>query len=207
MNPVMRTTIAIAIAAALTGCATQDGKFNHLMTSNGKCLTCINNPITGKPLNHDGPGVAPLGSPEAKEQMKQNQDQVKSIAADQPAQYDIHKRVFMVAKNVDVAYIRVKHEFNFYSLEEVQAEHGRSAWEIIQSPTWKYDALLSVFYKMRGYRQHNGTELTIDTEIEKRTDSTSQITLRYWLPAGTSDYNKKLYGDGLQERIIKSINS
>ncbi len=46
----------VSLGAAVTlaaGCATQD----HLY-SQGRCLTCINNPVTGEPVNYD-PGQQP----------------------------------------------------------------------------------------------------------------------------------------------------
>lgn len=205
MKPSIRLPIAATIAALLSGCVTAEGNFNHIRTDDGKCLTCINNPITGKPWNHDGPGVAPLGTPEAKEQIAAERARQKAVVAQQPPQYDEHKRIFVVPSNVDIAYIRVKKEFNYYDLEQVKAEHGRAAWQVMQDPRFKYEALPSVFYKMRDYREHNGTGLTIDTEILKKTDATSEVTLRYWLPEGTSDHNKNHYGEGLQERIIKAV--
>lgn len=208
MNILLRTPLAALLIAGLTGCVTTTtkGSFDHLYTASGKCITCINNPITGEPLNHDGEGVAPLGSDEANNQIEATQQEVKVQAAAQEPKYDIHKRTFMVAKNVDIAYIRVKREFNFYNLEQVQAEHGDSAWVVMNDPRFEYESLPSVFYKMRDYRTHNGTGLTIDTEIEKRTESSTQITLRFWLPQGTSDFNKKAIGKDLQQRIIDAIN-
>lgn len=205
MKTVISAAVAVTFATVLTGCVTTQGEFSHIRTDDGKCFTCINNPVTGEPWNHDGPGVAPLGSPETKEEVVAEREKVKASTAGQPPQYDIEKRIFTVDKNVDMAYVRIKEEFNFYSLEQVKAELGEDAWAVIQSQTWKYEALPSVFYKMRGYRKHDDISLTIDTEVEKRTDQTSRITLRYWLPEGTGNDSKKLYGDGLKDRIIDAI--
>lgn len=205
MTTIPRNLAAIALASVLTGCVTTEGKFSHIRTDDGKCLTCINNPISGKPLNHGGPGVEPFFSDEHNKKITAEQERVKAIAAQQRPQYDIHKRVFMVPANVDMAYIRVKQEFNYYDLEMVKAEHGRSAYQVMKDPRFKYEALPGTFYKMRDYRQHNGTGLTIDTEILKNNDGSSKVTLRYWLPEGTSDYNKKRYGKGLEKRILQAI--
>lgn len=207
MTIIPHSLAAIMLTSVLTGCVTTEGKFSHIRTDDGKCLTCINNPITGEPLNHDGSGVAPLGTMEAKEEMDAESNRVKTLATEQPPKYDISKRVFFVPANVDIAYIRVKGEFNYYDLDMVKAEHGESAWQIIQSPRFKYEAIPGTFYKMRTVRKHNGTWLTIDTEILKKTDATSEITLRYWLPEETSDYNKKRYGEGLEKRIVQAIES
>ena len=119
--------------------------------------------------------------------------------------YDIHKRVFEVQKNVDIAYVRVKGEFNFYDLDMVAAEHGESAWQVIQDPRFKYEGVPGVFYKMRDVRKHNGNWLTIDSEVEKRTDTTTQITVRYWLPEGTTATVASRTGDELQQRINRAL--
>lgn len=44
-----RVLILFTTIAALAGCASGQ----HVTSTTGKCLTCVNNPITGKPLNYD----------------------------------------------------------------------------------------------------------------------------------------------------------
>lgn len=49
MKKLLILAATLAATITLTGCV--NGQ--HLSTTDGHCLTCINNPLTGKPLNYD----------------------------------------------------------------------------------------------------------------------------------------------------------
>lgn len=235
MKTLFKAPLAVALAVALTGCVTtQEGNFSHVYTKDGKCLTCINNPITGEPLNHDGPGIAPLGSEEHKAEVAAKKAGFdKAVDEQGGASTIVQKLIFTVPKPVDVAYLRIKREFNYYDLNQVKTEHGDMAWRVLRDPNFAYEAMPSTFYKMRDFLPHNSyimadgsvlhnidglstsdkqrvsashkMRLTVDTELMKESSKATSVTLRYWLPDGTSSHNTERIGKELQARVFNAI--
>lgn len=190
---------SLTIAFLVSGCATNQ----HAYSSDGKCITCWNNPLTGKPINHDGtanqieaPGTT-QGTPEItskntvieKNRIKPSEHQVK----------------FSVPVNVDIAYLKIKKEFQYYSEQEIRQEWGSLAQDKMQTFDFAYDATPSVYYRMRAARKHDGIQTVIDSKIEKQAEKESSITITYWLK--DPSINASQFGESLQRRTIQALNN
>lgn len=94
--------LSLGLAATLTGCSTTE----HVMVG-GKCVTCINNPLTGEPLNHDGsiPGSTYKPSDQATAQSDSSGSAGSSSGR---KTFTESTTSFSVPVNVDVAFIRIK---------------------------------------------------------------------------------------------------
>jgi hypothetical protein len=182
-------TLIIAIIFTITGCATQDHKYS----ADGGCLTCFNNPFTGEPINHDG--AASNGENPSTEKVAQTQTN---------AIYKKHQMKLDVPVNVDVAFIKVKREFNFNSVEEVRKKWGRHAEYRLQSEQYKWYALPSVKYSMGSDTKIDSHDIDILIDIDKKTDQSSEITINYWLSDASS--NAKKIENTLKNRVIKALN-
>ena len=186
----------LALAIILGGCASNQ----HVYSADGKCLTCWNNPITGKPINHDG---------EANQEQTQESQVTETTttkttvvnSADQPTE---HKLAFTVPVNVDVAFIKIKKEYNYYTEQEIRQEWGSMAEAKMQTFAYAYDATPSVYYHMRADRNHNGVQAIIDSQIEKQSEKESKITITYWLRDKSVDANQ--FGASLQSRTKRALN-
>lgn len=183
----------------VSGCATDQ----HVYSANGKCISCWNNPITGKPINHDG-------SPQVE---KTDAAQDASVASDEATSSagviantkgaKEYQTTFSAPVNVDIAFLKIKKEFNYYTEQEIRQEWGSLATMKMQTFEYAYDTSPSVYYHMRASRPHQGIYAIIDTRIEKKTNSTSQITLTYWL--NNSSVNTTNFTRSLQERARNSL--
>lgn len=189
---------ALALALIVSGCASNQ----HIYSSDGKCLTCLNNPISGKPINHDE---------KAKQQQTTQELQVAqttttettpvSTSANKPTE---HKITFTVPVNVDLAFLKIKKEFNYQTEQEIRQEWGSMADAKLQTFDYAYDATPSVYYHMRAHRYHDGVLAIIDNQIEKRSDKESSITITYWLT--DKSVNVSQYGESLKNRTLRALN-
>ena len=188
---------SITVAIILSGCASNQ----HVYSSDGKCLTCWNNPFTGEPINHDG---------DVNQQQQTQESQVAETtttnttivnSADKPTE---HKLAFTVPVNVDIAFIKIKKEFNYYTEQEIRQEWGSMAEAKMQTFAYAYDATPSVYYHMRADRNHNGIQAIIDSQIEKQSDKVSKITITYWLRDKSINANQ--FGASLQSRTKRALN-
>lgn len=197
-NPAIAATIALL--SLLTGCA--NGQFDHIMTASGKCLTCINNPITGKPINHDGPGVAPLGSPEANKEIKAEQARVKEIAERLPPTWKKVNGQLTLPVPLDKAYIRIKREMRFSTPQEIHAEWGEDAGRVMDDIGWAYEAVPSVIYNMRTGRAVDGSRYItnerylLEVEMTKASENTTDMKYTFW-------FGRNSVSDTQAETIMK----
>lgn len=188
----------LALAVIVSGCASNQ----HVYSSDGKCLTCWNNPITGNPINHDG--QANREQPAEQTQVTEStntQTTVINTTTNKPTE---HKVAFTVPVNVDVAFLKVKKEFNYYTDQEIRQEWGSMADAKMQTFAYAYDATPSVYYHMRADRNHDGIQAIIDSQIEKQSDKESKITITYWLRDKSVNANQ--FGDSLKTRTRKALN-
>jgi len=184
--------LALGLAATLTGCSTTD----HMMVG-GKCVTCINNPLTGEPLNHDGslPGSTykPSGQPSA-----QADSSDMSSTSSGTKTFTEFTTSFSAPINVDVAFIRIKKEYEYLSEQEIRQEWGSLANTKMKTFAWAYDSAPSVYYHMRAHRQHGNALYVIDHNITKQNADTSEITITVWVndqsPISPADVAKSLAG-------------
>ena len=189
---------SLALVLIVSGCASNQ----HVYSSDGKCLTCWNNPITGKPINHDG---------EANQEQTAQQSQVTQTTTTETtvvntttAKPTEHKIAFTVPVNVDVAFLKIKKEFNYYTEQEIRQEWGSMAEAKMQTFAYAYDATPSVYYHMRADRNHDGIQAIIDSQIEKQSDKESKITITYWLR--DKSVNASQFGESLKLRTRKALN-
>jgi len=197
-----KSLLAIAVfVLGLSGCATDQ----HVYSANGKCISCWNNPITGKPINHDGSTQVDKTAAAQDESFTnaEGATSTSGVIANHKGVKE-YQTTFSVPVNVDIAFLKIKKEFNYYSEQEIRQEWGSLATAKMQTFEYAYDTSPSVYYHMRAERPHQGIYAIIDTRIEKKTNSTSQITLTYWLK--DSSVNTTNFTRSLQDRARKSLN-
>ena len=191
----MKLTAIVVLAMLFTGCSSN----KHIYNSEGKCITCWNNPVTGEPINHDG---------------NANQEQAANEQADNPSQNEAspvnqnspieHEIAFSVPVDVDIAYLKIKKEFNYFSEQEIRQEWGSMASAKMQTFAFAYEATPSVFYHMRADRQHDGVQVIIDNKLEKLSAQKSKITITYWLKDKNID--PVSFGTSLKRRARQALN-
>lgn len=187
----------------LGGCATN----KHMYTADGKCITCWNNPITGQPINYqegEGENTSKAESTTGTQHATTSTPVTQTASKKKESSYKEYKVSFSAPVNVDLAYIKIKREYNYYTDQETKQEYGRVASMKMQSFSYKYSATPSVHYNMRAGRDHDGVRAVIDHEIEKRSNDSSFITITYWLKDGTT--NPTAFGESLKARGKKALN-
>ena len=167
----------VSLGAAVTlaaGCATQD----HLY-SQGRCLTCINNPVTGEPVNYD-PGQQPAIEKDA-----------EAASSGQEVSASSRHGRFSMASPLDV-------DFNPNS--------NSDQWAMMDN-AWHFDATPGAFYQMSDYARQavNGAEhsLVLKTQIQ-RDGSGSRINVEY-LPTTSAGYDGDAMGEALEERFRMAL--
>ncbi len=138
---------------------------NHYYSADGTCWTCLNNPITGEPLNHDDESATLEGWKARK-------------AGEQQAAAEKRQKVTLKANvpmNVDLAYVKIKREFGFSSREELISSPYTSDRIKMGDSAWAYEAVPGVYYKM-GDSYSWGVART---ELEKTGDNSTLLTLDY----------------------------
>lgn len=189
---------SLALVLIVSGCASNQ----HVYSSDGKCLTCWNNPLTGKPINHDGNANQEQTAQESPvTQTTTTETTVVNTTTAKPTE---HKIAFTVPVNVDVAFLKIKKEFNYYTEQEIRQEWGSMAEAKMQTFAYAYDATPSVYYHMRADRNHDGIQAIIDSQIEKQSDKESKITITYWLR--DKSVNASQFGESLKNRTRKALN-
>jgi hypothetical protein len=191
----MIKTVIVFIGLMMAGCANNQ----HVYSSDGKCISCWNNPITGKPLNHDGKTEQASVS-ESKVDNTQTQ---KTSDPHSELPFTEYKVGFVAPINVDLAFLTLKKEFNYYTEQEIRQKWGSLANTKIQTFEYAYDATPAVYYHMRSDRQHNGTQVVIDSLIEKQSSTSSKVTLTYWLNNPAIDASS--FGESLKARAKKAL--
>ena len=188
--------ITIMLSLVATGCAS-DG---HTYVG-GKCITCWNNPLTKEPINYDGKDDLQQAKPEILGNQTSASTQKKNEGDAYPKKFVVS---FNAPVNVDVAYIKLKKEFNYYSEQEIRQEWGSMASAKMQTYAYAYDATPSVYYRMRANRKHRGIFVIIDSQIEKQSNSSSKITISYWI--NKNSVNPTPYGESLTKRAKHALN-
>lgn len=188
------TAIALTITLGFTGgCATD----KHFYTSDGKCLTCWNNPVTGEPINHDG------SANEVTKETAQETD-VEKLRTESEVKNPVgHTVSFTVPVNVDLSFLKIKKEYNYYTEQETRQEWGSMANAKMQTFAYSYDAMPSVYYQMRAARNHGNDRVVIEHKIEKVDSNKTDITLTYWLD--NPKVNVAAFGKSLEKRTKKAL--
>lgn len=185
----------------VTGCSSNQ----HVYSENGKCVTCWNNPVTGKPINHDGKNNEEMKTVAKNDSINVPSDEQRKDVKYQNSEipFKEYKVSFSAPIEVDIAFLKLKKEFNYYTEQEIRQEWGSLANTKIQTFEYAYDATPSVFYHMRSDRQHAGVQVVIDTYVEKQSNRESKVTLTYWL--NNPSVNPTTFGNSLKARAQKAL--
>lgn len=167
---------SLVLSFSLAGCA------GHLVYD-GHCLTCFNDPITGKPVNYE------------KEPYESANEAYK-----EPTGVGI---VTLSTKTVDVdsAFAAIKPEFGFSSPQELEQKHGTHSEWIKLSNGYAYDANPGAYYHMRGDKSHTFegrrfNSVILDCMIQKD-GAGSKITMTYY----EGGVNSQAFVDSLLKRL------
>jgi hypothetical protein len=187
--------LSIAAASLITGCS------GHIYTKDGGCLTCINNPISGKPVNHDGQSAKKKQDTQATQQ----KSEVSGVAVSESQDWTQSEITFNVNKQIDLLAVKIKNEFRFESDEDIRREWGKYASDRFQVKSWKWQAVEGVYYHMASYKDHGEQHIPIDVVIEKVTDTSSKVVVNF----GVEGNKAKAISTGitLKERILKAVNN
>ena len=190
-----KTLLSLAAASLITGCS------GHIYTKEGGCLTCINNPISGKPINHDGKSTKEKQNTQAAQQ----KPQVSETTLNESHDWTKNEITFKVNLLVDLLAVKIKNEFNFQSDEDIRREWGKYASDRFQVKSWKWQAVEGVYYHMASYKDHGEQHIPIDVVIEKITDTSSKVVVNFGVKGNKEKANATSLT--LKERILKAANN
>lgn len=180
--------LGVVVLTSLAGCAGQDHYY-----SNGVCVTCFNNPITGEPLNYD-PSKTP-------QQVAANAEgktvDVKSLGG-QRGSIDIESTV-----DVDTAYARIKPAMGFRSPGDFEVGNTMSEWQMGDS-AWKHDVTPGAYYNLGDYGRQTvgGTQYSILQRVQIQKDGAGSRIHYSWAPADT----RILYdGDAMEAALTQRL--
>jgi hypothetical protein len=186
--------IALVVALAASGCATND----HIYNADGACLTCFNNPFTGEAINHDGTNNKHMEVAKSPSTQKETQTQTN---ASNPQSFERHIVKLHPDTNVDVVFIALKEEFKFASPEEVRREMGSYADFKLKSVDYQWEMVPHVTYTMGSAREVMGESAAIKLKMDKRTDTSSTVTISYSLPSSSNKV------DAIGAHLLKRVKS
>lgn len=133
----MLVGVMLPTAVLLSGCA------QNQVSYAGACMTCMDNPLTGKPLNYDPNEysnklmtASASGSGNA-----QTQSAPQVLAKD--------SLTFPYKGDVDSTALRIKQTFGFLSKEEAVAEMGNAGKMMFAGPGYAYRATQGSQYFMK----------------------------------------------------------
>ncbi len=144
-------------------------------------------------------------------------DTSQSIAKKQSS-YKEHKiNSFIVNKDVDVVFIKVKNEFGFWTEQEMRADFGSAqslADTKLASDGFAYSEIPGVRYNMRKYIFNAGEEKkkpghrkgnVMDVTIEKESAYETKVSLVYWSQYGPQETAK--YNQWIKSKLEKALSS
>ena len=195
--------VLVILGLTVGGCTV--GKDGHTYVD-GNCVTCLNNPLTGQAMNYEktSPDYV-AGKNYAAEQRRIRLAQAGQDVATVP----VHESIitFSVKKPVDIAYLRVKKEFGFYTLEErakiTPGPGGDSKKWLAWNKGFQYDALPGVSYHLREYinHSHNGVRSKVIDAVLETNGAGTNIAFTYWVPKGQS----AAFGNSLKQRALRAL--
>lgn len=199
------TALIMMLGLTIGGCTV--GKDGHTYVD-GNCVTCLNNPLTGEALNYAKTSEDYVAAKDyAAEQRRIRMSQTGTRAANIPEEEGII--TFSVGTPIDIAYLRVKKEFGFYTLEErakiTPALNAEAKKWLAWNKGFQYDALPGVRYHLREYidHSHNGVQSKFIDAILENNGAGTDITFSYWVPLPTVELTA--FGDSLKQRALKAL--
>lgn len=195
----LKISLVIVCLSILSACVTKDG---HTYIE-GRCVTCLNNPITNKAINHNNP-VPEYGKVEDDVKMKKSRLETKSSKAE--AVFLEGQIKFSVLNKIDVAYLKLKREFGFKTRKERERNFGRYKGWLDSAEEFRYEALAGVSYHMREHTKHSykgvNSKHTIDMILETNGAGTN-VVITYWIQKPKSTLRS--YSKSLKHRSLQAL--
>lgn len=199
----------IVISTGLSGCVTTNQDSHTYI--NGKCVTCFNNPLTGKPVNYEVDQLTTTS---------QSSEIADTDCGIPKSQYDhvYHradsrwcsnltlpgakwsgdiKHSELVKQNVDMAYINAKKHLKFLDTDD---DISHSAYNISRA---KIDAIPSTYYSIAS--RYGGPLMQLDwladyqLELKRVSKTTTRVTITYKI------YSTDINPTEFQQKMIKAI--
>ncbi|WP_146047878.1 hypothetical protein [Zhongshania marina] len=182
-------TMTILLFSIASGCAANQ----HTYTKDGMCLSCVNNPITGAPLNYD---------PEVDSQY--NRGQVVTTAQEPThsagsisfqVDYDVEHTYYVVQREFSLPVPRHESNFNQAHRDPIDPEMSRQRHRVFDQP--------GSFRYAQAFRQHGDLYLVIGVKIAKVDHRTSKVTVSYL----SDDPSQKVWdlARSLRERVRSAL--
>lgn len=182
MKPILLTILTLIM---MTGCATN----KHLYTSDGKCITCWNNPITGKPVNHNGEVKATT---------------ISSGIRLEDLQLDEGRVTFDTSVETAWMLVMIKKELSFYTKEEID-ELNRNTLNKKTYKPFEHITDGEGNHRFLGEREHKGHVLKFDVLLERHEEFSKKMSGDYSIVTITYSPNSiPKYDESRLNRSIKS---
>lgn len=157
MNKITFMTTSLTLAM-LSGCANDQHVYYQ-----DKCITCMNNPLTGKPVNYDPDGLSEGAlvsrEPQADQRTADGYPPVLSL----PGMVTREQLRMTYSGDVDTAAARLKNAFGYMTKEEAVAESGMGGKMMFAAGDYAFSAVPGSHYVM--VRLYSGGKLT--TRVSK----------------------------------------
>ena len=115
---------------------------NHMYSASGACLTCVNNPATGEPLNYD-PDETPMFKAATVSQVRTSGSNVGA------GQYFNGEFTMNSSRDVDSVYAMMRSSFGFRTEQQMsKTVSGRFGME---SDAWRHEVVPGAFYNLSDY--------------------------------------------------------
>ncbi len=192
--------VVLGSSVLLTACVPG----NHVYSAAGACVTCVNNPVTGEPLNYD-PESTPMfksGSASAGTSVAVSESRSTGGSA---AAGMFFSGDFTLSGNrdVDTVYGMMRSSFGFRT--EQQMSKTTSGKFGMKSDAWKHEVVPGAFYDLSDYARVNVDGVSISIIMSAKiikNRSGSIVTIGY---EGTEG-NKANVASVLQRRVNSLIN-
>ncbi|MAM55836.1 MAG: hypothetical protein CMN25_00670 [Salinicola sp.] len=185
--------MAVVIGLALSGCAAKDHYY-----SNGVCVTCINNPITGEPLNYD-----PNETPQQVATNAQGESVDVNALGPQRGSVDVESSL-----DVDTAYARIKPAFGFRAEGDFEQGNTMSKWQMGDA-AWRHTVTPGSFYDLGDYGTQTlgGTQYSILQRVQIQKNGSGSRIHYSWAPADDRlPYDGNAMESALTQRLNATLN-
>ncbi|MCE8005316.1 hypothetical protein [Billgrantia ethanolica] len=175
------------VAVAISGCTTSD----HLY-SQGRCLTCVNNPITGEPINYE-----PQREPSAQVAVAENQGGTRATARDgSRGRFGIETDL-----DVDLVYARLRQEFGFRSHDDFNPGYRQHRLAMMDS-AWHFNATPGTFYELSDYTDQSlgGVQHSIVLKAKIQRSGGGSHVIFEFAPSGNDRFSSDLMAAALRQR-------
>ena len=157
----MRRVAVLLMLSLLGGCETS----GHLYSDKYGCLTCINDPITGEPMNHEGEEAVTI-----------------STRSTSPTWSDTYTTVDTVDWDVDVLFARFNRLWDFQSTEDLRKARGESRADLaMRDKSYAWETLPGVTYTVGQSVEETAQDvrLVYRLHLEKTAQNTTRMELAY----------------------------